>query len=158
MAYVYIKALEDLAGRLGPDMSTWTLEKLQMIHYEHVPLSKTPFKKLYETIRPMAGNRRTPNVAIYFFHKTPYSPRFGPIIRLIADMNDQAKVYAALDTGIEQRFGSDHQTDMMDLFHKGEYVTMPTTVPGSEWPKGEEAKVLTIKKTIDSEGVSKEEF
>ena len=75
----------------------------------------------------MEGNRHTPNVAIYFFHKTPYSPRFGPIIRLIADMNEPKEIFAAMDTGIEQRYGSQHQTDMMAPFHKGEYIKMHTT-------------------------------
>jgi hypothetical protein len=81
---------------------------LQTIQYEHIPLSKSPFKFLYETVRPMAGSRRTPNVAIYFFHKTPYSPRFGPVIRMISDLADDNKIYAALDSGTEQRYGSKH--------------------------------------------------
>lgn len=87
---------------------------MQIIEYEHVPLSKSPFKKLFEEKRPMAGSRRTPNVAVYFFHKSPYSPKFGPIIRLIADMGNDQAVLAALDTGIVQRIGSPHMTDLMD--------------------------------------------
>lgn len=82
----------------------------------------------------MQGSRRTPNVAIYFFHKSPYSPRFGPIIRMIADMAEQTGMLASLDTGIEQRAGSPYRADMMDLFHKGEYVTMHTPWKGSDWP------------------------
>lgn len=92
----------------------------------------------------MAGNRHTPNVAIYFFHKTPYSPRFGPVIRMISDMSEPGFVYAALDTGLEQRYGSAHQTDLMDPFHNGEYLEIYTTEPEGKWPKGEVNKLFEV--------------
>jgi hypothetical protein len=99
-----------------------------------MPFGKTPIRKLFEETRSMEGSRHTPNVAIYFYHKSPYSPKFGPIIRLIADMANEQSILASLDTGIEQRPGSKHRTDFMELFHRGDYVEMPTTREGSKWP------------------------
>jgi hypothetical protein len=114
-----------------------------------VPFGKTPLKKLFEEKRPMEGNRRTPNVAIYFFHKSPYSPKFGAIIRMIADMGNNKSMLASMDTGIEQRAGSSHRADFMDLFHKGEYVNMPTTSKGSDWPKQEKTPIISISPQVN---------
>ena len=92
----------------------------------------------------MEGSRHTPNVAIYFYHKSPYSPRFGAIIRVIADMGDELSVLACLDTGIEQRPGFQNRADFMELFHRGDYVEMPTVKSGSKWPADGQKPLLRI--------------
>ena len=86
---------------------------------------------------PQVGNRRTPNVATYFYHKSPYQPKAGAIFRIIADMGDEARVIASFDTGIEQRPFKGHHNDMMDMFHAGLYIEMHTPVQGSKWPSNE---------------------
>lgn len=106
----------------------------------------------------MAGNRHTPNVAIYFFHKTPYSPRAGPVIRMISDLSEPNFVYAALDTGLEQRYGSPHMTDLIDPFHSGEYLQIHTTESGSQWPKGDGSKVFEIFGASKKAAATNEEF
>lgn len=76
----------------------------------------------------MKGSRRTASVAINFYHKTKYSPRFGPIIRFIADMSNEGKegngILGCMDSGLEQRAMSKHRTDMMDMFHNDSYMIM----------------------------------
>ena len=99
------------------------------------------------------GNRRTPNVAVYFYHKEPYSPKGGPIIRMIADMGDDLRILAALDTGNEQRPGNPHQNDLMDLFHSGLYIELASPVNGSKWPKGDKEKIMHIN-AIKSDGTT----
>lgn len=74
----------------------------------------------------MKGNRRTPCVAIYFYHKDPYEPKYGPIMRLISDLADTTKIVGAMDTGTEQRPLGAYRTDFMDLFHDGGFIDMPT--------------------------------
>lgn len=54
MAYTLIKAIEDLEGRLGPDMTKWQLKNLQFVYYEHSPFSKSPLRLLFEEKRPLA--------------------------------------------------------------------------------------------------------
>ena len=87
-----------------------------------MPFGKSPLKKIFEETRLQPGNRRTPNVATYFYHKTPYQPKFSTIFRMIIDMAEEKLVMASLDTGIEQRPFKGHHNDMMDMFHAGLYI------------------------------------
>ena len=114
-----------------------------------MPFAKTPLRKLFEERRPMEGSRHTPNVAIYFYHKSPYSPRFGAILRVIADMGNDHSVLACLDTGNEQRAGLKNRADFMDLFHRGDYVEMPTVKNGSQWPTESQKPLLRISPVAD---------
>jgi len=74
----------------------------------------------------MQGNRRTLNMGTFFYHNEPFNLKFGPVIRIIHDLGVEDKVWGCMDTGIEQRPLSEHRTDFMDMFHKGEYLEMPT--------------------------------
>ena len=112
-----------------------------------MPFGKSFLKKIFEETKLQPGNRRTPNVAIYFFHKTPYQPKFGPIIRMIVDMGDDTRILAAGDTGIEQRPFKGHHNDMMDMFHAGLYIDMHTPVQGSKWPSNEPILNIIANKT-----------
>lgn len=109
-----------------------------------MPLSKSPLRRFFEQKRPQDGNRRTPNVAIFFYHKGAYLPTGGPIMRMIVDMADESKILASLDTGIDQRPGGPHSTDFMDLFHSGLYVEMPMPAKGTKWPRAEDNVVYRI--------------
>eukprot|EP00347_Sterkiella_histriomuscorum_P009270 403341851 len=126
MAYVFIKALDDIQSRLGPYQFNWKLMNLQEVVYDHSPFSKSPLRLLFEEQRPARGSRRTNNLALYFYHKTPYSARFGSVIRMITDMNVEGKVVGAFDTGLEQRAGRPHRIDFLDMFLDGQYMDMPT--------------------------------
>ncbi len=98
-------------------------------------MSKTPLRPFFEEVRPQEGTRRTLNVAIFFYHKGLYLPIAGPIMRLITDMKDDDKVLSILDTGQVMRKGSPYVSSMMDMFHNGEYIQMPTPKKGSKWPQ-----------------------
>jgi acyl-homoserine lactone acylase PvdQ len=123
--------------------------------YEHVPFSKTPLKPFFERQMPQAGTRRTPNVAIFFYHKGNYRPLAGPIIRMIADMSDDKNILAVLDTGTEMRAFSPYIDDQMQLFHSGKYVTMPTPFNTDKWPSAHNQDnlppVIDINKTASLE-------
>ena len=93
---------------------------------------------------PQAGSRRTPNVALFFYHKGNYRPMAGPIIRMISDMADDQKILAILDTGTEMRAGSPHIDDQMKLFHAGQYVEMPTPYNLARWPSAATDKASTL--------------
>ena len=67
-------------------------------------------------------------------------------MRMIIDMADNTRMLSGMDTGIEQRAGGPHVSDLMELFHKGIYVDMPAPVKGSKWPKGDENIVISVKK------------
>ena len=69
-------------------------------------------------------------------------------MRIIADMADDHRILTALDTGIEQRPGNAHQTDMMDSFHSGLFMEMPTPNHGTKWPKSQESIVLSIPRVL----------
>ena len=60
-------------------------------------------------------------------------------------MKDDQKVLSILDTGMEQRPGHAHQSSMLDMFHNGDYVEMPTPRKGSKWPRNQESKVMILK-------------
>ncbi len=60
-------------------------------------------------------------------------------------MADDKKMLAHVDTGIEQRAGGPHETDMMEMFHSGKYLEIPTSALGSKWPRSENQKVVSIK-------------
>jgi len=60
-------------------------------------------------------------------------------------MKDDQKVLSILDTGMEQRPGHTHQSSMLDMFHNGDYVEMPTPRKGSKWPRSHESKVMILK-------------
>jgi len=98
-----IKAIDEIRTRVGKDKSQWELGKLQHVSYEHSPFSKTPLRPIFEEIRPMPGSHRTLNLAKFFYHKTPFNVKFGPIIRVVHDLGDSEKIWASMDTGIEQR-------------------------------------------------------
>ena len=77
-------------------------------------------------------------VALYFFHKSPYEPKFCPIIRIITDFGNNKTMLGAMDTGVEQRSFGEHRVDFMEMFHNGEYLEIPfrdipkTTKDGKE--------------------------
>jgi hypothetical protein len=60
-------------------------------------------------------------------------------------MKDESKVLSILDTGMEQRPGHPHQASMLDMFHNGDYVEMPTPMKGSKWPRTKESNVTQLK-------------
>ena len=109
--------------------------------YDHSPFSKSPLRFFFEETRsiavtllfsPSQGNRRTPNIAVFFYHKSPYIVKFGPVIRMISSLADSDKYWGAQDTGLEQRAMSKHRTDFMDAFHNGVYMEMPLGIRGRE--------------------------
>jgi len=59
-------------------------------------------------------------------------------------MKDEKKVLSILDTGMEQRPGHAHQASMLDMFHNGDYVEMPTPKKGSNWPRTKESNVMRL--------------
>ena len=80
---------------------------------------------------------------MFFYHKTPYIVKFGPVIRMISSLADSEKYWGAQDTGIEQRAMSKHRTDFMDAFHEGAYMEMP--LGNGHRLKGEEPIVIIRK-------------
>jgi hypothetical protein len=54
----------------------------------------------FEEVRPYPGNRRTSNVALWFYHREQFVPKFGAVIRMIADLNNSDYMYGAVDTGL----------------------------------------------------------
>ena len=60
-------------------------------------------------------------------------------------MKDDKKVLSILDTGMEQRPGHEHQASMLDMFHNGDFVEMPTPKKGSNWPRTDQSKVMILK-------------
>lgn len=64
---------------------------------------------------------------MFFYHKEPYSVKFGPILRMINDMGDTTKFWGSMDTGVEQVAFSPHRADFMELFHQGGVMEIPLT-------------------------------
>ena len=139
-----MKTIEDLEKRLGQDMETWTLGRLQVIEQEHSPFGKTPLKYLLNYKHPHPGTRRTNNPATFFYHMEPYSPKFGAIVRVVADMGDDDKMFAAADSGYEQRPGWAHYADLFPDFFKGKYQQLATSTNTKDWPSSPDTRILTV--------------
>jgi len=90
-----------------------------------MPFSLTPLQYFFEINRPIAGSRRTINIACYFLHESPFEVTFGPVLRIIMDLGKQDHMEYAMDVGIETQTLSDEKNAFNDIFHDGEYVKMP---------------------------------
>lgn len=85
-------------------------------------------------------------MALYFFHKSPYEPKFCPIIRIISDFGNTDTMLGAMDTGVEQRAFSEHRVDFMDYFHDGRYLEIPLNTVPKTTMDGKQLKKVSLKK------------
>jgi|LauGreDrversion4_2_1035121.scaffolds.fasta_scaffold79661_1 hypothetical protein len=107
MAYALDKAVKDLASRFGQYTNTnWRYGLLTKVVYTHAPFSNVPILKyLYQHETEYSGNRRTPNMALYFFNRPEDKlQKFsaGAVFRMVNDLSDDGKMEVIMDYGIEQ--------------------------------------------------------
>lgn len=72
MAFTLSKALELCESRMGsfnPRKNNWRLGYMTKATYDHSPFSNVPIiRHVYGFETETPGNRRTPNMSLYFMH------------------------------------------------------------------------------------------
>lgn len=127
------EAVKDLGVRLGPKAAAWSWGRLHKVSFKHV-LGRGPIlSRLFNRGgMPLRGDGDTVHQAAFSL-KDPYdATRWIPSYRLIADTSDWDKCLSVHAPGQSGQLGSRHYSDLMALWHRGEYHPMPFSRPAVE--------------------------
>ncbi len=127
------EAVKDLGVRLGPKAAAWSWGRLHKVSFKHV-LGRGPIlSRLFNRGgMPLRGDGDTVHQAAFSL-KDPYdATRWTPSYRLIADTSDWDKCRSVHAPGQSGQLGSSHYSDLMALWHRGEYHPMPFSRPAVE--------------------------
>jgi penicillin G amidase len=117
-------ALEELSGKLGPDLSRWAWGNAHRISLKHVLSGRGDLGKLLDRGgRPVQGNGLT-------VCNTGYDPNWGALMganyRLIADLKDSPAGLWAVDAqGQSGHPGSEHYCDQLAEWIAARYHYLP---------------------------------
>jgi penicillin amidase len=116
--------LDDLTGRLGPDMRTWTWGRLHQIRLQHVLSARGDLGQLLDRGgMPVKGSGVT-------VCNTGYDPNYlapmGANYRLIADLGEEpARLWAVDAQGQSGHPGSPHYGEQLAEWLAGRYHALP---------------------------------
>ena len=132
------EALDELEGRLGPDMDGWTWGTLHKIHLRHVLTGRGDLGELLDRGGlPVGGNGVT-------VCNTGFDPNWGALMganyRLITDLGDDG-MWAVESQGQSGHPGSDHYCDQLPEWLAGRYHFLP--FGDDKWSEDSES-VLTL--------------
>ena len=119
-----VAALEELTGRLGPDMTEWHWGQLHKIHLRHVLTQRGDLGTLLDRGgRPVRGNGTT-------ICNTGFDPNWGAAMganyRLISDLStDPPGLWAVDAQGQSGHPGSPHYGDQLTEWLNGRYHYLP---------------------------------
>ena len=118
------ETLDDLTGRLGPDMKTWTWGRLHQIRLNHVLSARGDLGQLLDRGGvPVRGSGVT-------VCNTGYDPNYlapiGANYRLMADLGEEPQRLWAVDAqGQSGHPGSSHYGEQLAEWLAGRYHALP---------------------------------
>lgn len=122
-------AIAELSDAYGSDMTKWRWGNAHIAVNTHRPLGNFPIiGGFFNREIEMDGGAFTIFRADYSFaSKRPYAAIHGAGYRAIYDLADPDNSLYIISTGESGNVFSPHYDDLMPLWAKGEYVTIPTT-------------------------------
>ena len=124
MGQTFRRTLEDLRGRLGPDLQSWRWDRLHVAVFPHQPFHRIAFvRALFSRSIPNGGDRSTVNIGPYGFNRDfeQYaSPGYRQIISLASLQDDRF----ILSTGQSGHFLSSHYDDYLNDWQAVRYRPM----------------------------------
>ena len=115
-------ALDELAKRLGPDMTTWQWGKVHTISFPH-PLGAVLPWIFNLGPYPSSGSFFTVNNGPFSPAK-PYAQTSHPSMRMVVDLADLEAMRVILPTGQSGQPFARHWGDMTERYLEGGYVTL----------------------------------
>jgi len=136
------QALEELTGKMGPDMSTWRWGRIHKALFRH-PLSTMPPLDRILNAGPVeiGGDEYTVNNG-GFDYSSDFAQVIIPSYRQIIDLSDLSKSISMHSTGQSGQPASDHYKDFVESWAKVEYHPM---LFDEESIKKEAKEVLRLK-------------
>ena len=136
------QALEELTGKMGPDMSTWRWGRIHKALFRH-PLSTMPPLDRILNAGPVeiGGDEYTVNNG-GFDYSADFAQVIIPSYRQIIDLSDLSKSISMHSTGQSGQPASDHYKDFVESWAKVEYHPM---LFDEESIKKEAKEVLRLK-------------
>jgi penicillin G amidase len=136
----YLRTIDELSERLGPDPGQWQWRNLQKISFDHVLGKVTMLKRLLNRGPfPYGGDNETVGRARYFLHD-PFNVQVAASLRFIAIMEPQIKSHAVIAGGQSGHFMSKQYDDQIDTWLKGHYY--PLIHSQKELPEKKSSKII----------------
>jgi len=131
------QAITILRRTFKDNLVVWQWGKLHTLTYRHIFESggEQVARLVNIDAGPVPGGATTVMQATYYLW-APYEMKIGPSMRMIADMKTSS-LYAALPTGNASAVFSDYYRDMVEMFKKGDFVTIPLFETKSNWRRYE---------------------
>jgi penicillin amidase len=122
----FLKAVTSLETDFGPNMESWTWEKVHTLEHPH-PIGQVEALKSFFNVGPFPahGTREVINNMYFNYDGTGrYKISSGPSTRRVIDFSDVENSVSILPTGQSGNPFSDHYKDQADLFINGEFRKM----------------------------------
>lgn len=133
--YSFVEALKILRNSFGHDIKQWQWGKLHSLTYRHMFAQED--KRIAAMVNIESGGAPGSPTTVYqaTYHLwDPYELQVGPSMRMIADMKTHS-LYAALPTGNSEAVFSDHYSDMLEMFKKGDFLEVSLRDRDPAWRK-----------------------
>ena len=122
----FLKAVASLETDFGPDMDSWTWEKVHTLEHPH-PIGQVAALKSFFNVGPFPihGTREVINNMYFNYDGTgSYKVSSGPSTRRVIDFSDIENSISILPTGQSGNPFSTHYKDQAELFLNGKYRKM----------------------------------
>lgn len=120
------QAISTLQEQLGPDVNSWTWNKVHKVEYKHPLGSVAALRPLFNVgVLDIAGsNEVINNVMFEYSEESNYVVKAGPSTRRIVDFSDVENSWSILPTGQSGNPMSKHYNDQAEMYAKGEFRKM----------------------------------
>ena len=131
----FTRALEELEGKHGADVSKWQWGQAHLARSEHRPFSQVPeLARWFELRTPVGGDTYTVNVSRVSMRATPKTNEFyldehGPSLRALYDLGDPSKSRVMHSSGQSGLVFSPLYRSFVEPWAKVEYVPLWAATP-----------------------------
>ncbi|MEM9143213.1 MAG: penicillin acylase family protein, partial [Bacteroidota bacterium] len=122
----FMAALESLQSDFGPDMDSWTWDKVHTLEHGH-PIGQVEALRPFFNVGPfpVSGSRETINNMYFSFgERVVYPVTSGPSTRRVIDFSDIENSISILPTGQSGNPLSPHYKDQAQMYVNGEFRKM----------------------------------
>ncbi len=143
----FARALDELQGLLGGDVSKWRWGDVHQARSEHRPFSRVkPLAKFFELRTPSSGDTYTINVARVNYKADAttgerYLNEHGPSLRALYDLGDVSQSKFMHSTGQSGLFWDVHYRDFVEPWTRVEYIPV--------WASAAPQQTLVIRKASE---------
>ncbi|OLS22588.1 MAG: Penicillin acylase 2 precursor [Candidatus Heimdallarchaeota archaeon LC_2] len=123
-------AFEYLLDKLGSNINKWQWGAIHKAIFEHSMSIQAPMDKVFNRGNIPVGGDTDTTCQMAIMPDDPFNVKGGswaPSVRIINDMGDLVKSESMYAPGQSGQIGSKHYDDLINMWDKGEYMTMNWT-------------------------------